>query len=168
MSLLSNAFNCPTQEKHAFQSQKWSSAGVSIRMVAGHAFSGWRSLTFNITERWEVESQVPYMHIWPPANVRGGRSCTLLFTLLQGCTVASITRLMHRFAIQYGKCIWTAFEEQYFKFRTNGEGWNHFSLKIHRMFCAGKNKEQPTRKPRWKNFKYNHRFYRATFDSQHF
>lgn len=103
MSLHSNAFNCPTQEKQSSQSQKWSSPGVSIRMVASHAFSGCRSLTFNITERREVESQVPYMHIWPLANVRGGRSHALLLTLLQGCTVHSIPQLAHRVAIRSAK-----------------------------------------------------------------
>lgn len=61
-------------------------------MVAGHAFSRCRLLTFNITERRAVESQVPYMHIWPLANVRGRRSHTLLLTLLQPCTAHSVTK----------------------------------------------------------------------------
>lgn len=52
------------------------SPGGSIRTEAHLASSGCCSLTFNITERREVQSQVPYMHICPPANVRGGRSCT--------------------------------------------------------------------------------------------
>lgn len=146
MSLLSNAFNCPTQEKHGFQSQEWSSAGVSITIVAGHAFSGCRSLTFNITERWEVESQVPYMHIWPPANVRGGRSRTLLLTLLQWCTIASIPELKHRIAMWFCKCVCTTLEENRFKFKTKGKECKHFSLVIELIFLLAiiKNNLQET------------------------
>lgn len=158
MSLLSHAFNCPTQEKHGFQSQKWSTAGVSIRMVAGNAFSGCRSMTFNITERWEVESQVPDMHIWPPANVRGGRSRALLLTLLQECTVASFPELMHIVATQYRKCARTTFEENRFKFETNGEDGKYFSPVTDWIFFAG---NYPRRKMCKKKK-------RAAFDSQHF
>lgn len=79
---LSFGVNCSTREKHGFGSQTWWSPGISIRMEAHLAFSGCCWLTFNITERGEVESQVPYMHIWPPANVRGGRSHTLILASL--------------------------------------------------------------------------------------
>lgn len=93
-------------------------------MVAGHAFSGCRSLTFNITERREVESQVPYMHIWPLANVRGGRSHTLLPTLLQGCTVHTITQLKDSTAIHLANLYVQLLTR--INFETNGEECKHF------------------------------------------